>query len=182
MDNVIPVNKRITWPLLSRLQGNKPHRNSPELEPCPLEPTPSEPSLRNLHQHVPELSGTPEPSKTFCNQPFGTFRNTTSGIYAGILRNLPEPASGTYTSTRRNSPEPSGTRLRNLHQHTPILSGTFRNLLPEPAPASHTGAHRSLSGLKTQLAYAVGELKKKKTKKNRRAAVHRSRTDCSTEM
>ena len=39
----------------------------------------------------------------------------------------------------------------------PELSGTFRNLPPEPAPATRTGTHRSLSGLKTPLAYAVGE-------------------------
>ena len=90
----------------------------------------------------------------------------------------PEPASRKYTSTRRNSPElsrtlcnfgtlwnvsgtlwspqptpaPTGTR-RNL----PEPSSTFRNLPPEPAPATRTGTHRSLSGLKTPLAYAVGE-------------------------
>ena len=62
---------------------------------------------------------------------------------AGTFRNLPEPASGTC--------------LRNLHQHTPEPSGTFRNLPSEPAPATRTGTHRSLSGLKTPLAYAVGE-------------------------
>ena len=125
------------------------HRNSPE---------PSGTCLQNLHQHTPELSG--------------TFRNLPpepTPAYAGTFRNLPELAS------RRNSPEPSGTRLRNLHQHTPELSGTFRNPLrnlqqhttepsgtfrnlpPEPAPATRTGTHRSLSGLKTPLAYAVGE-------------------------
>ena len=113
VDNVIPVIKTIAWLLLSRLPGNKPHRNSPE---------PSEPCLCNLHQHVPELPGT--------------------------LRNLPTPSG-------INLSEPSGTFLRNLHQHTPELSGTFRNL-PEPAPATRTSAHRSLSGLKTPLAYAVG--------------------------
>ena len=57
-----------------------------------------------------------------------------------------------------NSPEPSGT-FRDLHQHTPELSGTFWNLPPEPAPATRTGTHRSLSGLKTPLVYAVGEKK-----------------------
>ena len=131
-------------------------------------------------QTTPELSGTfqtlytlrnpPEPSETFRNQPFGTFRNlppkpTHTPEPSKIFRNLPElvsatllePASGTYTSIRRNPPEPSGTCLRNLHQHTPELSGTFRNLPPEPAPATRTGTHRSLSGLKTPLAYAVGE-------------------------
>ena len=148
VDNVIPV---IIWLLLSRLQANKPHRNTPE---------PSEPCLRNLHQHAPELFGTlrnlpeptptcartlqnpPEPSETFRNQPFGTFRNLppeptpayngtlrnlpelasgTTPFYTGTLRNLPEPASGTYTSTRRNSPEPSGTCSCDPHRHTPEL-------------------------------------------------------------
>ena len=90
VDNIIPVPvvKTITWLLLSRFQGKKPHRNSSE---------PSEPCLSNLHQHAPELFGTlrnlpnpapeptptrtgtlqnpPEPSETFRNQPFGTFRN-----------------------------------------------------------------------------------------------------------
>ena len=137
VDNVIPVIKAITWLLLSRLQGNKPHRNFPE---------PSEPYLLNLRQH------TPEPSE--------------------IFRNLPELACGTYTILHRNSPEPSGTCLRNIHhftkelsgtfwnpppEPTPAHSGTFRNLPPEPAPATRIGTHRSLSGLKTPLAYAVGE-------------------------
>ena len=95
---------------------------------------PSEPCLRNLHQHAPEL--------------FGTLRNLpelASGTYhftPELSGTLPEPASGTYTSRRRNFPE---------------LSGTFRNLPPEPAPATRTGTHRSLSGLKTPLACAVGE-------------------------
>ena len=112
VDNVIPVIKAITWLLLSRLQGNKPHRNFPE---------PSEPYLLNLRQH------TPEPSEIFRNLP-----GLATPFYTGTLRNLPEPASGTYTILQRNSPEPSGTCLRNLHQHTPELSGTLRNL-PEPS-------------------------------------------------
>ena len=95
-----------------------------------------EPCLRNLHQHAPEL--------------FGTFRN------------FPEPTtSGTYASIHRNPPKSSGTFRElawNLHHFTPELSGTFRNLPPEPAPATRTGTHRSLSGLKTPLANAVGEL------------------------
>ena len=170
VDNIIPVIKTITWLLLSTLQGNKPHRNSPE---------PSEPCLRNLHQHTPELFGTlrnlpnpasgtytntrpnsPEPSGTFRDLPEPAFRNLPPELtpaYSGALQNLPELASGTYTNLHRNSPEPSGTCLRNLHQHMPELSGTFRNLPPEPAPATRTGTHRSLSGLKTPLAYAVGE-------------------------
>ena len=90
---------------------------------------------RNLHHATPELPG--------------TFRNLPpepTPAYAGTFRNLPEPGPGTYTRTHRNSPEPSG---------------TFRNLPPEPAPATRTGTHRSLSGLKTPLAYAVGEKHRK---------------------
>ena len=146
--NVIPVIKTSTWLLLSRLQGNKPHRNSPE---------PSKPCLRNLHS--------PEPSGTFRDLPEPTFRN------------LPEPTSKTYayTGTLRNPPEPSGICLRDLHHFTPELSGTFRNLSPEPSPfytgtprnlpepasnlhqhtpPAHTGAYL---GWMTPLAYAVGE-------------------------
>ena len=151
VDNVIPVIKTITWLLLSRLQGNKPHRNSPE---------PSEPSgtfLRNLHQHAPELSRTlrnlPRPSGTNLLEPFGTYllnlRQHTPEP-SEIFWNLPPEPTPFYTGT-------SGTCLRNLHQHTLELPGTFRNLPPEPAPATRTGTHRSLSGLKTPLAYAVGE-------------------------
>ena len=102
-------------------------------------------------QTPPELSGT-----------FGTLPLEPTPTRAGTLRNPPEP-SGTclrnlpfYTGTLRNL---SGSCLRNLHQQTPELSGTFRNLPPEPAPATRTGTHRSLSGLKTPLACAVGEKK-----------------------
>ena len=95
----------------------------------PYEPSGTEPCLRNLHQHAPELSRT----LTFRNQPFGTFQNLP-----------PEPT-------------PFYTGLRNLHQHTLELPGTFQNLPPEPAPATRTGTRRILSGLKTLLAYAVGE-------------------------
>ena len=127
------------------------HWNSPE---------PSEPSgscLRNLHQH------TTEPSGTFRNLP-----PEPTPAHTGTLRNLLEPAS-TYTSKHRNSPELSGTlrnspelsgTLRNLPpEPTPAHTGTLRNLPPEPAPSTRTGTHRSLSGLKTPLAYAVGEKK-----------------------
>ena len=111
VDNVITKrrSKTITWLLLSRLQGNKPHRNSPE----PSETLELSGTLRNL----PEVA---------------------SGTYTSTQRNLPEPASGTYTSTRRNSPEPFGeTCLQNLHQQTSQLSGTLRNLPPEPTPAQN---------------------------------------------
>ena len=105
----------------------------------PLEPSGN--CLRNLHHHTPGLS------RTFRNLP-----PAPTPAHTGTFRNLPEPASGTH--------QHSGTCLRNLHQHTPEPSGTLRNL-PEPcselAPATRTGTHRSFSGLKTPLAYAVGE-------------------------
>ena len=131
---------------------------------------PSGTRLRNLRQHTPEPSGRSFYSGTLRNLP-----EPDSGTYASIRRNPPEPSgtrlrnlhqhtpelSPTFGNRLRNlhqhTPEPSGTRLRNLHQHTPELSGTFRNLPPEPAPATLTDTHRSLSGLKTPLAYAVGE-------------------------
>ena len=223
MLTVIPVIKAIAWLLLSRLQGNKPHRGTLQNLPNPASGT-----YANTHRNSREPSNPPElsePSKldswTYSsihrNPPksSGTVRNLPlepTPFYSGTLRNLPDPASGSYTSTHWNSPEPSGTfqdlpeptfrnlrqhtpepseifrnlpelaspepsgtclrnlhqhtsepsgtfrtRLRNLHQHTPELSGTFRNLPPEPAPATRTGTHRSLSGLKTPVAYAVGE-------------------------
>ena len=113
LDNVITkrCSKTIIWLLLSRLQGNKPHRNSPE---------PSE------ALELSEASGT-----------FGKVPPEPTPAPTGTLRNLLEPASRTYTSTHRNSPpEPTpahtGT-LRNLlepssgtcscdpHRHTPEL-------------------------------------------------------------
>ena len=176
MDNIIPVVKIILRLLLSRLQGNKPHRNFPE---------PSEPYLRNspnTRRNSLEPSGTfrtlpPEPTPTRAGtlqtlrnlpRPSGTNLSEPSGTYllnlrqhtlepSEIFRNLPPEATPLYTGILRNLPEPSGTCLRNLHQHTPELSGTFRNLPPELAPATRAGTHRSLSGLKTPLAYAVGE-------------------------
>ena len=119
------------------------HWNSPQpsatFRKLPPEPTPA---------HTGTLRNLPEPS--------GTFRNThrNSPEPSGTLRNLPEVAPGTHTSTHR---KPTPAHTGNLHQHTPELSGTFRNLPPEPAPQTQTGIHRSLSGLKTPLAYAVGE-------------------------
>ena len=104
-------------------------------------PEPSGSCIRNLHPHTPEPSGT-------------------------CLRNLhqhtpPEPTP----APPWNPPEPSGTFLRNLREPSSRTcscttlkpSGTFWNLPPEPAPATRTGTHRSLSGLKTPLAYAVGK-------------------------
>ena len=92
----------------------------------------------------------------------GTLRNPPepTPAHTGTLRNLLEVASGTYTSTHQNSPEPASGTYTN--QHTPELSGTCWNLALEPAPATRTGTHRSLSGLKTPLAYAVGEQKIKR--------------------
>ena len=132
MDNVIPVIKTITWLLLSRLQGNKPHRNSPK----PSEPSGTFRTLRNLPNpasgtYTNTRRNSPEPSETFRNQLFGTFRYlppepTPAYTYTGTLRNLPELASGTY-----------------LHHFMPELSRTFRNLPPEPTPA-HARTLRNL--------------------------------------
>ena len=131
VDNVIPVIKAITWLLLSRLQGNKPHRNFPE---------PSEPFLLNLRQH------TPEPSEIFQNLP-----ELASGTYTVLHRNSPEPSgtcvgnlhhftkelSGTF---RNPPPEPTPAHSGTL-RNSPEPSGTFlRNRLLRPAPA-HTGAY-----------------------------------------
>ena len=129
-DNAITkrCSKTITWLFLSRLQGNKPLLNLPKPWNSPPAQTGT---LRNLRKLPPEL--TP--------------------AHIRILWNLPEPASGTYTTTHRNFPEPSGTCLRNLHQHIPEPSGTFRNLPPEPTPATagtlqklhqHSGTFRNL--------------------------------------
>ena len=158
-----PVFKTITWLLVSRL----PRQNSLE---------PSEPCLQNLHQkqrNPPEpASGTytsthrnsPELADTLQNlqnlpEPSGTFRDLPPEPTPAHTRNLHQPQNSPELSgTLRNSPELSGTCLWNLHQHTPEPSGTnFRNLSPEPAPATRTGTHRSLFGLKTPWAYAVGE-------------------------
>ena len=156
VDNVIPVIKTITWLLLSRFQGNKPHRNSPE---------PSDLSLRNLHQHSHVWQhGCLFLAQWFC--PCGqcyhqkVFKTITWLPLSRLQgnkphRNSPEPSElclrNLHTSTCRNSPEPSGT-FRHLpaeptpaHKGTlpnlpPEPSGTFlRNLLLRPAPA-HTGA------------------------------------------
>ena len=154
VDNVITktCSKTMTWLLLSRLQGNKPHRNSPE----PSETRELSGTLRNLpepacgtytstHRNPPEPSGT-------CLQNLhqhtpGTFRNLPPEpipAHAGTLRNFLERASRTYTSTHRNSPEPSGTFLRNLllrpaPAHTPLAcavgeknGGIFPSQIPKP--------------------------------------------------
>ena len=120
------VFKTITWLLLSRLSGNKPHRNSGTFWNLP-------PCLQNL---LPQLA-----SGTYTSP----HRNSPE----------PSTNSRTHTSTHRNPPEPSGTCLRNLppelasatcllhlHQPTPELSGNFHNL-PELTPA-HTGTLRNL--------------------------------------
>ena len=144
------VFKTITWLLLSRLRGSKPHRNSPEpSEPCytstpeltgtlPELASRTYASMRRNFWNPPESSGTCPSGTCFRNlhqhapELSGTFRNLPpepTPAHRGTLRNLPEPSSGTYTRRRRNSPEPSGT-------------GTFRNLPPAPA---HTGTLRNLT-------------------------------------
>ena len=141
-----PSGTNLSEPSGTYLQNLRIHRNPPKssgtlrnLPPDTIlhrnSPEPSGTCLRNLHQHTPE--------------PSGTFRK----LPLEPTWNPPEPSG----SCLRNLPEPSGTCLRNLHQHTPELSGTFWSLPPEPAPQTRTGTHRSLSGLKTPLAYAVRE-------------------------
>ena len=90
--------------------------------------------------------------------------------HTGTLRNLLNPCLRSYTNTRRNSSEPSGTFRTLPLEPTPTRAGTLRNP-PEPSktfrnqpfgtfrnlPPTRTGTHRCLSGLKTPLAYAVGE-------------------------
>ena len=108
MHNVITkrCSKTITWLLLSRLQGNKPHSRelSGTFRNLPPEPTPA---------HTGTLRNLPEPA---------------SGTYTNTHRNPPEP-SGTclwnlpaHPGTLRNLLEPSsGTGSFDPHRHTPEL-------------------------------------------------------------
>ena len=141
-------------------------RNLPSLPPEPTPaytgtlrkiPEPSGTCLWNQHRFIAELS---EPSGT-CFRKLHQHTLEPSEIFRNLLELAsPEPSATCLRNLHQHTPEPSGTfgtRLRNLHQHTPELSGTFRNLPPEPAPVTRTGTHRSLSGLKTPVAYAVGE-------------------------
>ena len=139
-------------------------RNSPEpsetFRNLPPEPTPAcpgtlrnspEPSgtcLQNLNQHANR--NPPEPSETLLPEPTPAHARTFE-IFPNLpeLRNPPPPEptpahTGTLQTFRNLPPQ--------IHQH-----GTLRNLPPELAPVTRTGTHRSLSGLKTPLAYAVGE-------------------------
>ena len=117
----------------------------------PPEPTPAHAgTLRNLPEpasgtYTVTRQNSPEPSGTCLRtlhrhtlELSGTFRNLhrePTPAHTGTLRNLPESTSGTFTGTHRNPPEPSsGTCSCDPHRHTP-----------------------KLSGLKTPLAYAVGE-------------------------
>ena len=135
--------KTITWLLLSKWQGNRPHRTGTLWNlPNPASATYTSthrnsprPSgtfqnlayLRNLHQYTSIPLNPLEPSETLRNlpEPTGTFRNLPlepTPAHTGTLRNLPERASGTYTSTHQNSPEPSsGTCSCDPHWHTPEL-------------------------------------------------------------
>ena len=121
VDNVITKrgSKTITKLLLSRLLGNKPHRNSAE---------PSQTlKLSGTLQNLPEVaSGTytklpPElpPAHT------GTFRNLPpepTPAHTGTLRNLPPEPTPAHTGSLRNLLEPSsGTCSSDPHRHTPKL-------------------------------------------------------------
>ena len=140
VDNVIPVIKTITWLLLSRFQGNKLHRNSPE---------PSDPSLRNLHQHphvwqhgclffgavVLPMWTILSPKGVQNNHmaaPVKVASQQTIPELSGTFRTLPPEPILARTGTLRNPPEPSGICLRNLHQYTKEPSQTCLPNLPEP--------------------------------------------------
>ena len=116
VDNVITKrrSKTITWLLLSRLQDNKPHRNSPE----PSETLELSGTLRNL----PEVA---------------------SGTYTSTQRNLPEPFGGTcLQNLHQQTPELSGT-LRNLPpEPTPAHTGTLRNLQEPSSGTCSCDPHR----------------------------------------
>ena len=105
VDNVIPVIKAITWLLLSRLQGNKPHLNFPE---------PSEPYLLNLCRH------TPEPSEIFRNLP-----ELASGTYTILHRNSPEPSGTRLRNLHQHTPELSGTFRNLLLRPAPAHTGAY---------------------------------------------------------
>ena len=107
-------------------------------------PNPASGTYTSTHRNSPALQNLPElhtPART------GTLRNLLE------LRNPPEPPEPTppHTVTFGNLPEHAPQTEPKRNHHTPE-SGTFRNLPPEPAPATRTGTHGSLSGLKTPLA------------------------------
>ena len=118
---VIPVIKAIAWLLLSRMQGNKPHRGTLQNLPNPASGT-----YTNTHRNSRELSNPPAQNQ-HTPEVTATFRN---------LPSLPPEYTPAYTGTVRNLPlEPK--------QFKTQLSGSFRNLLPEPIPA-YTGTLRNL--------------------------------------
>ena len=159
VDNVIPVIKTITRLLLSRLQGNKPHRNSPE---------PSE-TLRSL----------PRPSGTNLSEPSGTY---TSWTYASIHRNPPKSSGTCFRNRHHFIPELSGT-FRNLppepiRQHTPELSETFRNLPPEPAPCDPRRHTPELNWAEDPISLRCwGKKKKKERKEDRKKEKNKKRKE-----
>ena len=125
----------------------------------------------------------PEPSPEICWTWLGfapSLPGTLSGTFSGTLLNLTGLCTKASWNLLRNlfrnfqNPvEPD----RSLHQSLPDL---LRNLLrnpvepkpprpsPEPStwPGACTSAHRSYSGLKTPLAYAVGEKSRKICRKD----------------
>ena len=111
VDNVIPVIKTITWLLLSRLEGNKPHRNSPEPSGTYLR------ALRTLGK----------PSEIFRNLP-----ELASGTYTSTRRNSPEPSGTCLRNLRQHTPELPGTFRNPPPDPTPAHAGTLRNI-PEPS-------------------------------------------------
>ena len=119
-----------TWPG----SAPKPPRPSPEPSTEPVEP--------DLALHLePSPEPSPEPCWTWLSFAPGTFSGTFSRTFSGnLLRNL-----------LRNPVEPDLALHQSLEPSEPS---------PEPCwtwPGACTSAHRSYSGLKTPLAYAVGE-------------------------
>ena len=122
-DNVITkrCSKTITWLLLSRLQGNKPHFRelSGTFRKLHPEPTPAHTgTLWNLPE--PATAGTDTNTRRNPPEPSGTLQNLPEP--SGTFRNLPPEPTPAHAGTLRNLPEPSsGTRSFDPHRHTPEL-------------------------------------------------------------
>ena len=127
--------------------------------------------LRNLalHQSLPDLLRNllrnPVEPDLALHQGFllpGTFSRTFSGTLLNLTwlcAKASQTFSGTFRDLLRNPVE----RDLALHQSLPDLLRNLPEPSPEPRwtwPGACTSAHRSYSGLKTLLAYAVGEKKK----------------------
>ena len=161
-----------TWPVAL-------HQSVPDLLRNLLR-NPVEPDLA-LHQSLPKPS--PEPSLEPCwtwpgsapkpPRPFPEPSLEPCWTWPGSApkppRPSPEPSPEPCWTWPGSAPKPPGNLLRNLlrnpvepdlalHQSLPDLLRKLRRNLVEPDPGPCTSAHRSYSGLKTALAYAVGDI------------------------